>query len=294
MSVKLNSDDAVWTGARQTMASWTRVLASYEEVPDIYKGFFENGMTPYTLLLPPIMKPHGRTTEKLVYDSHGAIHILERSGDQVAAKSYPYPSVRMMESGCILLDSWLTIRGVTGTGETSASTIDFNTASARHFATFMEKLRPASPGVDASQASAEKDKFNYLSSLHFKFMNYGRSSLVGGERVRQIIFQPEMREPVWAMLGDMFQKTVTPAHLTILTDRELILIQDVPSAKKTQKTNYGGIWQYIRLDSIGSVTWTETDGRLTLSVAVSPEGKIEKIFAVSSQAEVERLCAGFR
>jgi hypothetical protein len=238
------------------------------------------------------MKPKGKTTEKLICDAFAAIHILERSGSQVVAKSYPYQDVCMIEMGNILLDSWLIISGVTSTGEADVSTIDFNTASARHFVTFLDKLRPSSPNADKTQLNAEKDKFNYLSPLNFKFMNYGRSSLIGGETVRQIILQPEIREPVWTILGDLFQKVISPAHLVILTDRELILIQDIPRGRKVQKVNYGGLWQYIRLSSIRSVAWTETeDGRLTLSIAVSPDRKIERLFAVSSKLEVEQLCA---
>jgi hypothetical protein len=299
MSKNLNSESAVLTGAKQTMASWSKVVEDHEEVPDIYKSFFEPGSAnnrqfPYTVLAPSIVKPKGKTTEKLIYDAVDAIHILERNGSQVVAKSYPYQFVYMVEVGSILLDSWLTISGLTGSDAAGISTIDFNTASARHYTTFMDKLRPASPGADESQLNAEKDKFNYLSALNFKFMNYGRGSLIGGETVRQILLQSEIREPVWALLGDMFQKVISPAHLTILTDRELILIQDAQRGRKVQKSNYGGIWQYIRLSSIKSVTWAKTEeGRLTLSIAISPDKKIEKLFAVSSKPELEQLCAHF-
>jgi hypothetical protein len=300
MSEKLNSRNAVLTGAKQTMASWSKVIESYEDVPDLYKSFFETQIAdkrqfPHMVLAPAIVKPQGKTTEKLIYDTVDDIHILERSGNQVIARSYPYRSVCSVEMGCILLDSWLTISGLTGTGEAGVSTIDYNTSSARHYATFINKLRPLSPGADKTQLSAEQDKFNYLSTLNFKFMNYGRSSLVYGETVSQILLQPEIRESVWAPLGDMFQCTISLAHLVILTNHELILIQDVHErGRKAQKANYGGIWQYIQLRNIRSVTWTETENdRLTLSIAISPDRKIERLFAMSSKAEVERLCASF-
>jgi hypothetical protein len=299
MSGEFNSAGAVLTGAKQTMAAWSKVLETREEVPDIYQGCLEtwlayNRQFPYTLLVPSLVKPQGRTTEKLVCDGGDAIHIFERSGDQVVAKIYPYQSVYTVEAGSILLNSWLTINGMTDSGAAEFSTIDFNTASARHFTVFMNKLRPALHGADEAQLRVEKDKFDYLSTLNFKFMNYGRSSLVGGDIVRQILLQPEIREPIWALLGGLFQKVVSPAHLTILTNRELILIQDIPSGKKMQKANYGGIWQYIRLSSVQSVTWAEAENqRLTFSIMVSPDKKIERLFALSSKDELEHLCAHF-
>lgn len=300
MSENLNSENAVLTGAKQTMASWSKVIESYEAVPDIYKGFFNSRLVntqqfPYTLLTPALVKPKGKTTEKLIYDSMDAIHVLERTGDHVVATSYPYQTVCTVEVGSILLSSWLTISGMTDTDEASVSTIYYNTSSARHFATFMAKLRPLPNGADEAQFKVEKNKFDYLSSLNFKLMNYGRSGLVCGEAVRQILLQPAIKEPIWTMLGNLFQYTLSAAHLVVLTDRELILIQDMKPGRKIKEPHYGGIWQYIPLRSIRSVTWRESEnGRLTLSVAVAPDQTIEKLFAVSSKPELEQLCAHFR
>lgn len=71
MSKKLNSDGAVLTGARQTMASWSKVVESYVDVPNLYKSFFEtqisdNRQFPYMVLAPAIVKSQGKTTEKLI------------------------------------------------------------------------------------------------------------------------------------------------------------------------------------------------------------------------------------
>jgi hypothetical protein len=284
------------TGAKQTMSAWTKVIESYEDVPPIYKDFFKTRVTnnqqfPFTLLAPSLVKPKGKTTEKLVYDTDDAIHILEQNGSQVATKSYPYRTICTLEVGSILLSSWLTISGINSTGAVSVSKIDFNTSGARHYETFMNKLRPASVDLGEPELNAEKDKFNYLSALNFKLMNYGRSSLIHGDAVLQIILQPEIKEPIWAILGSLFQRMITPAHLAILTNHELILIEDIGRGRKSYEPRYGGIWQYIPLRSIRSAAWSETaNDWLTLLIAVSPDITIEKIFAASNKPELERLC----
>jgi len=297
MSENLNSQSTVLTGAKQTMASWSKVIESYETLPVIYKVFFDamivNGQQfPYTVLTPSFAKSRGKTNEKLVCDFNNAIHIFEKNGSQVIVKSYPYETIYTLEVGSILLSSWLTVSGITSTGAASVSTIDFNTSSLRYFTTFLTKLRPAPQGSDENKLKAEKDKFNYLSTLNFKFMNFGRSSLTYGGTILQILLQPEIKEPIWAMLGNMFQQTISSAHLTILTNQELILIQDMGSDKEARELHYGGIWEYIPLRSLKSVTWSETkNGWLTLSIAVFPNKTIEKLFAVSSKPELEQLCA---
>ncbi len=288
------------TGAKQSMSAWTKAVESYEDVPTIYKGFFgkritDNQSIPYTLLAPSLLKPAGRTTEKLICDADNAIHILERNGNQVILRSYPYQTVSMLEMGNVLLSSWLTISGVASTGMADISTIDFNDSSSRHYETFIKKIRPMPSETGGNQFKVEKDKFDYLSANNFKLMSYARASLIDGETVQQIILQPEIKKPRWPMLGDMFLKMITPPHLTILTSLELIFIEDIGLGGKADQPKYGGIWQYIPLRSIKSMAWSKTtDGDwLTLSITVSPDKTISKIYAISSMPELEQLCARF-
>jgi hypothetical protein len=298
MSENLNLESL--TGAKQSMSAWTKVIESYEDVPSVYKGFFgkqltDNQTIPYTLLAPPLVKPAGKTTEKMICDADNAIHILEQNGSRVVTKSYPYQTVSMLEMGNVLLSSWFTISGVTSTGTADISTIDFNDSSIHHYETFMKKLRPLTRETGMNQFKVEKDKFNYLSANNFKLMSYARACLIDGETVQQIILQPEIRKPRWPMLGDRFLKIVTLPHLTVLTSHELIFIEDIGRGNKAGQPKYGGIWQYIPLRSIKSMAWSKTTDEdwLTLSITVSPDKTVTKIFAISSKPELEQLCARF-
>lgn len=296
MAEKLNSE----TGARQTMSTWTKVIDSFETLPPHYKNILETQYTkaeyfPLTLLAPSLFKPQGKTTEKLIMDVGNAIQIVERNNEQVIAKRYPYQSICTIELGSILLSSWLTVDGLTNTGKVDLSTIDFNTSSLRHYEVFLKKLRPASRTYTSDQNKAEKDKFDFLSDLNFKLMNYGRSCLIEGETVNQILYQPEIKKPVFAILGDLFQKLVTPPHLTILTDLELIFIEDIGRGRQAHESHYGGIWQYISLQNIRSAKWTEAEEeRLTLAINLSTGRVIEKTFTGSNKPGLEQLCTQIR
>lgn len=285
------------TGARQTMSAWTKVIESFEMLPLPYRNFLETQIKdkqgfPLVLLAPSLAKPRGRTTEKLVIDAGDAMHILERKGGEVSAKSYPYRNICTVEVGSILLSSWLAVRGITSAGVADNSIIDFNTSSARHYEIFLKKLRPTPHKTAEGQSRIEQDKFDYLSTLNFKLMNYGRNSLLGWETVRQVLYQPEIQEPLWPLLGSLFQKLVTPPHLVILTDLELILVEDIGGGRQAHETHYGGVWQYIPLRSIRSANWSETgEDRLTLAVSLTTDGVIETIFAASNRPDLERLCA---
>ena len=300
MPKNMQSHEDLLTGEKMTREAWTRRIESYEDVPEIYRGAFEQLVPdhtsfPYTLLAPSLIKSMGRTTEKLIVDAREAIHLLERNGSQVIEKSYPYHNIFTVELGSILLGSWLTISGTDTTGAASNSTVDFNTSSLPLYSTFIEKMRPASPEYEETALKTEKDKFDYLSTSSFKLMNYGRESLVCGERVLQILLQTEIKRPGWAVLGNWLDQTVSPAHLTILTNLELILIEDVTHDRKVSQVKYGGIWQYLPLHNIRTAAWHEMkSGWLALSMTVSPDKTIEKLFEPSHRNEIEQLCAALQ
>lgn len=278
------------------MAAWSKVIESREEIPTVYKStfdtFFANDRTfPRVLLTPALDRFPRKTTEKLVIGTDEDLHILERNRNQIQASCYPYRDIWAVELGVVLLNSWLTIRGKTSQGEAGVSTIQFNTTGMRHFEPILKKLRPSPRRMDQAQIAAEKDKFDCLSMTNFKFMNYGRESLIPGEVVLQFLLQPEIRQPLWTIFGRTFCKTLSPAHLTILTDRELILIRNPERVKEAGADRYGGIWQFLPLHSLQSVTLSQAgDERLAVWIR-HPGQTVETLFEASNQPALEQLCS---
>jgi len=296
MPQDLNNQMSVQTGARQTMASWSRIIESFEAVPEIYKSFLrpyagEGRTFPYTILSPSLDKFLRKTTEKLIYDLDGAIHILERSGNHVIAKSYPYKTLRVVEVGNILLSSWITVTGLTSEGLATSSTIDFNAATGeRLFAVFLNKMRPAPLPIDNVSWGIEKGKFDFLAERNFKFMNYGRESLVRGENVRQIILQPAIRRVAWTFFGWKLYQNISQAHLSILTDKELILIRDDERGQEVRGVKYGGVWKYLPLRSLRSISLTEASNNLlNLVITLTHDETIKRTFEISNRLELEQF-----
>jgi hypothetical protein len=282
------------TGARMTMLSWAKLIDSFEAVPEVYKGFFKtagwDGVEfPHVVLTPAIDRWRYKLPEKLICDDANTIYVLERAGDQVIATGYPFQTIRDVETGEVLLRSWITISGVTDKGASNSSRFEFNTTSGRHFAALLNKLRPAPVKLPDEQLAAEQRKFDSLAAVSFKFMNYARSSLIDGEKVLHILWQPEMRVKTIALPGWPFYRTITPAHLTVLTDKELILIWDDERANRN-KVRHGGVWRYIPLHSLVSTAALEqANSLMTLSIYLTGNDHLDRLFAVSSKSGIEQL-----
>jgi hypothetical protein len=155
-------------------------------------------------------------------------------------------------------------------------------------------MRSAPDGCPGVDLNVERAKFDYLSSLNFKFMNFARRALMPGERVVHILLQPWIRAKLLTILGRSFFRTISPAHLSILTDRELIMIRDDSGPGWHNEARYGGIWNYVPLDKIRRVSLTTRDeDLLVLSIHLPEEDHVDALFSVSMQPDVEEFLLQF-
>jgi hypothetical protein len=286
------------TADEQTRLSWARTAESYDRVPEIYKDFFKTllsstSMFPYVVLMPTFEGFIRRENEKLIFSLDSKIYVLERIRDKLGSTCYPLEDISYIEAGAILLDSWIKISGVASDGVLTSCTLRFNTVTDYLFTPILDKIRPAStPGV--TDPSSERAKFDYLVHLNFKFMNYAKRSLVLGEKVIHTVLQPEIRTNLLTLFGRHLFRTISTAHLSILTDKELIMIRDEKGRGWSDDTRYGGIWNYIPLGKISSASLTlKKDNLLVFSICLPQDDHIDSLFSVSNRPEVELVLNQF-
>jgi hypothetical protein len=287
------------TPAEQTRLSWARRVNSYDEVPEFYKSFvdalfLDTGAFPYLVLTPTFKGFFRPENEKLVCSLGHEIHILERVGNRLVPTCYTVRNINYVEVGLILLQAWITIRGVAGDGLLTSSTLKFNSVTRYLFNPILDRMRSAPDGCPGVDLNVERAKFDYLCTLNFKFMNFARRALMPGERVVHILLQPWIRAKLLTILGRSFFRTISPAHLSILTDRELIMIRDDSGPGWHNEARYGGIWNYVPLDKIRRVSLTTRDeDLLVLSIHLPEEDHVDALFSVSMQPDVEEFLLQF-
>jgi hypothetical protein len=226
----------------------------------------------------------------VICSAQDILYVLESQEGTLSITPFPVNQILDIEVGAILLFSWLTIRGVTPNGLFQSKTIEFNSVSYPHFIPFINRARSAPAAPNAPALEQEKRKFEYLTSSTFKFSNYGRKSLMGREKVLQIIWQPEIREPMFSRLGMVFHRTVSYAHLSILTDEELILIREDDLTRITKGNHYGGIGRYIPHRSLRSVRLSESDhGKFNLRIGLAGETEIQVMFRIENRPQLDQL-----
>ena len=288
---RLNADEL-------TKSSWAQPIKSYADVPDVYKVFFDSFLAngrdfPYTVLTPSYENFIHKTSERLICDGGCEIIVLEKSGNTFEPRRYPLDRIIYVEFRTVLLDANFKICGVTGHGVQIASTLKFNSVTDYLFTPFLKWARLAGLNPTQTVQSRELEKFDDLYQHSYKFMNYGKRSLLGGEQVLHIYLQPEIREPILKFMGKTFSKRISPTHMSILTDRELILIQEEET--RSGKERYGGIWSYIPLRKILSLSLHEkTDNLLGLTIRLIEDLFLELLYQDSAREELNQLLSRFK
>ncbi len=281
-----------------SVETWSQIIRSRDALPPAFETaavwLTGDGSTfPYVVYAPRLAGTRRRTTECLAALTHDAICIWERSGRQVEMTAYPLETISAIEVGDILLYSWLMVTGLTSEGNAGATTVEFNTVSLDYYRPFINRVRPATTDVSESAFRIEQGKFNYLDSISYKFMNYSRASLLPGETVIDHLWQPRIRRPILTIFGRSFYRTTSVAHVSILTDQEIILIIEDERTAKLKSGRYGSVRRYIPLDRVAATSVSFRGEQLVaLAYDLSPDGhQIEMLYDGDKVDKVERFRA---
>ena len=288
------------TASEQTKGSWAKEIETPEMIPDQYKDFYKtrfngNNNFPYSVITPKFNGFLRQENEKLICSLDNKIIILENSNSQLIEYCYSIQDINYVEAGSILLKAWIRINGLTDDRSSTSSTLRFNTVTEYMFHPFVDQIRGAKDDINQAELDSELAKFDYLSEIDFKFMNYARKAISSGEQVVAHVFQPEIRSKIISILGKSLYRTISATHISILTERVLIIIKDTGSGSTNGNRRFGGIWLFIPLEKFTSGSIIEKDNDLLeLSMTLSADEHIEILYSVSKMPELERLLKNLR
>jgi len=283
------------SAAEQTRLSWARRVETLDEVPDLFKGFFDNlagnaTPFPYTVLTPSYAGFLVRTNEKLLCALDPDLYILESVDNHCTVTAYPVTAINYIEFGTVLLKSWITISGRTTQGVVASTTIKFNTVTDYLFAPFVAKIRAAGGAGEADDLAAERAKFNHLGKTHFKFMNVAKKNILPGEHVLQSLMQPDIRTEIVHLFGRSLYRTIAPAHIAILTERELIMVRDEEQDFWGGEAPHGSIKTYIPLERIhGCSVADQGKNLLVFTVHFADNENFASVFSPVNRPALEQL-----
>lgn len=269
-----------------TTASWAQPIISFEGIPPVFKEYISQMEPfPYIIYSPPDSWGNRRTNSRLTCMYQDKIVVLEVVKNKVDKACYWFKDIHYIEQGRMLLYSWMGIHGMID-GKLSTSIVEYNSVVEDLFNRIVKTFRQVYLMPDNMSDDRDLPKLDFLKILNYKFFNYSRESILPGEKIIDIVYQSAIYEKFLVF----FKKSVTLAHLTILTDKEIIIIKDeeLVKVKKQYDFNHGGVWAYIPLDKISNITITinEREGLLTFVIFMR-ENSISLLFSSLQQQDLE-------
>jgi hypothetical protein len=276
-----------------SMRTWARKLTSYEEVPSGFQEVFPEytSQFPYTVLIPEeqLSPFHNKRGARLLCLDEDQLVSIEAVRGKAVATSYPLDMITYLEHGRVLLKSWLKI-----SSPWRSTTIAFNTTSEQVFTPIIEAIRPdvrygEPEQLRQAQHQQELSRLGYLWKRDFKYFNLGTQSILPGEKVLETVYQPDIHLTTLNMFKrPVFSKILT-GHLTVLTDKELILIRESNRTKSPKKSLYGGIFTYIPLHQIKRIFFEDKTGKTdcVMNITLSDNAVLRSEFSTESAVNLE-------
>lgn len=286
---KFDEKSRLLSAAGQARQSWAKQIFDFEQVPEVFKEAFQAQFKgenfPYTLLTPSFTGFLQPEQEQLVTCTDRALLIFEARAGLADLTIFNFEAIHRVEAGAVLLFSWLSVMGIDQGGMFRVKNFKYSSVGEALFKPVLGRIRACQSESAGAGLDAELVRFDFLSSLNIKFMNYGRQSLCTGSRLLGVIYQPEQRKVLRRILFWPVSRLAFATHLLILTDNELINIQD---ASKVH--SYGGIWDYVSLAKIRAVRLEAIPTGLSLILEFPGNDRLAIPFELSKKVELESIC----
>lgn len=277
------------TGTRQTMLTWARLIETPAQLPLAYRGmvarrFGAEAPFPYMVLVPAFTDPALALPEQVMFEQDGVLVILARRGEEVTECAYPLGDLWSVETGSVLLQSWLTLDGRTRDGTWATTTLAFSTASHALLKPFVQRIRAFGPKASLKASPVPATEFDA------KFIHEVEEALLPDETIIARLWRPNIALPAPLASAWPFYNAERVNHLALLTDRELILMWDKVPEAAGEDEGYGMVRRYIPLKHITEASIREDAfGAPSLALTLGGTVKLERLFTVNQRIELEEL-----
>jgi hypothetical protein len=270
--------------SQNTMSQWPIKVKRPEQIPESFVEELDKAFGaawPYTVFIPPSKWDADGKRSKVFSMLDDGVMYFEDMKTEVKQLFYPFENILYVEMGRMLLSSWMTIHGIVG-GQYRQSTVSYNTVRDDLFDPIIKRIRTQiSPGKSLLEGE-NGERLSDLKQLDMEFLNYTKQSLLPGEKIINIIYQPKVLDESGMSIEMLPEHT----HAVVLTDNELILIKEDNHKYKNIHSNYGVIRDFIPLAHIRNVMTESQQTGVRMHVNIEDRDEVDRVF---EQTQSERL-----
>ncbi|MFZ5969426.1 MAG: hypothetical protein ACOYVK_19885 [Bacillota bacterium] len=279
-----------------SIANWPRVIERFADVPAEFKSCYqyvdtEQETLPYTIYMPSDYWGKRITTEKLLYIYNRKVYLFEKLEDRIEMTFIPFNRIISIEHGKMLLYSWLKFSYAIE-DRSKMIFIEYNSVTERIFRKVIDEVRKSYMNIEHIEGTEKNiHQLQDLMNQDYRFYNDAISGILPGQMVLDMIYQPEIRRKVYRI----FSKRITPAHVTLLCEKEFIHIMEGVE-KRGSLGKYCSIWTFIPLKLIDELKIERADesgDTVHLQISYGIEQSLKLIFSITNRSALERIIESF-
>lgn len=285
------------TSSVQTMRTWARRAAEAADLPapfrPPYLEWAAGGGGGTALFGPGERLGMFRCRAFLLLHRADEVLVLEEDeAGEVRAESLPIREIDLVEQGRVLLNSWLVLRAAG-----RRVFLQYNSVVEPLFQPIVRAVRAERPAaglpVEEGLEAFAAECLAAVPPEEIRYVNYARASLLPGETVRRLLYQPPFAAPSSAWPWPVRPR---PSHLLLLTDAALLSIR----AEPVPRIAYGYVCRCVPRPHLGTLRVERaaegrTGGRrLTLVVTAGggPTLRLEYAPTAANEAALRDFGAG--
>lgn len=275
----------------KTMKAWAIKIDQTEKIPAVFQKPMEQVLEeeadfPYMIYAPRNEKTGKPVNDTLLAMTEGTVWVLVDDPHQAAVVRFSMQEIQTIQMGTVLLESWIMFCGKTA-GDTECAVVYYDTVMEELFVPVLETVRTKMLQIPAEAPEAQADELHYLKDVSLKFYNYGIQSLMPGQKVCCSVYQPRVEEKVYKQS----EAHETAPHLFILTEEELILIQETEQEEKSATQRYSGIWTHFPISQIEHFNVEDEEDGHWMKISINAKGQepVQVIFDPRNRQAVQVL-----
>jgi len=273
----------------ETWPRHIRKKEEFDEIPYDLRSFYEvdtgAGFKPniYLIYCPKSERMNAPLSEKLFYVFDSALYYIERVNSEPFKRRFDAENIQVLETGFVLLDSWMTIAGHTDNGN-ETFTVYYNHVISSFFERMVELLRimilntEYPPIYDNTVSSGIADD-------SYEYMNYTRNIIFEDEAPVKYVFQPALTDRHFKSS----RTALTNSHILMITSCEFIQI----TAGKTTMDRYGHIKTFYIKNHLNSPEFLNANGGCSYLILSSGVYKRKVMFNGNNMPDVMALTRSY-
>jgi len=277
----------------------SKIIDSCESVPDCFLDGFKYSCFncydfPYTVHVIKSQEKDEEIYAELIVVTADGLYIFQRISSRVTMIQYNYEDLVLIKKRNEDITSIIEIKGMVS-GRSFESIIEYDNKDKDIFDFIITSIRMKGKQcfnfIEDNEEKYGEDnyellKLDYFKDSNLKLYNYSVQSLLSGQKIKKIVLQKKLISRKLKLI----KKILTTSHISLLTNEELIIIEEGKSKRKSPEANIGGSWCFIPIAQITSMDIKALDNYLLIfTIKLKGNDSLELVYETSNRAQLEQL-----